>query len=481
MAIAEPTEVPRIAPSFDRGYPTTDGAAQLDDELLFHYAVLAYLWAMPTLNLYAMKEASEKAFGKGYNVLPIWKRRLDAKTLIATPNSDVLYALGYLNVKKDGPLVVEVPPGLQGVLDDGAQRPLRSDGAIDGTYWSGDVGLPGPDRGSGGKYLIVPPDFNGAIPPEHFVYRSRTYGVFLFWRAFFEKPSQLEAPVKLLERTRIYPLGQSSSAVAMRFPDASGVPVNMLVPRSHAAFDMLKRYLEDEYVDLRDFDMRGVFAALGIVKGLPFLVDAHAREILDRAARRGSELGRYVAYVVTERAPGGKYYADRRWVNSVTSDPGTPDFITSTYTDVRLRAGFFSIGYSASPSMAIKIPDVGAKYPTAFRDAEGEFLRGERSYRLRLPANIPAKIFWSITLYDAETTAGLDNGQPFPSISSMDQPAVNADGSVDFIFGPSSPGARANWIATVPERGFFVMLRLYGPTKPFFDQSWKPGDVERMN
>ncbi len=436
---------------------------------------------MPALNLYAMKEGSEKAFGKGYNVLPIWKRRLDAKTLMATPNSDVIYALGYLNVKETGPLVVEVPPGLQGVLDDAVQRPLRSDGEIDGTYWSGDVGLPGPDRGSGGKYLIVPPDFSGALPADHFVFRSRTYGAFLFWRAFFEKPSQLEAPVKLLERTRIYPLGQASSAAAMRFPDASGVPVNMLAPRSHVAFDMLKRYIEDEYVDLRDFDMRGVLAALGIVKGRPFRVDAHACEILDRAARRASELGRYVAYVVNGRVPGGQYYPDRQWVNGVPSDPGTADFVASTYTDVRLRAGFFSIEFSATPGMAIRIPDAGAKYPTTFRDAAGEFLRGERSYRLRLPANVPAKIFWSVTLYDAETASGLDNGQRFPSINSMDQPAANADGSVDFHFAPSSPGARTNWIATVPHRGFFVMIRLYGPMNAFFDQSWKPGDVERTS
>ena len=134
------------------------------DELFFQRAVQTYLWALPSLNMYGMKEGSEKVFGKGYNVLPIFKKRLNAKTLITTPNSDVIYALGYLDLKEDGPIVIEVPPGLQGIIDDFCQRPIPSVGEIDGRKWSGDVGLPGPDKGKGGKYLVLPPDYNGAIP-----------------------------------------------------------------------------------------------------------------------------------------------------------------------------------------------------------------------------------------------------------------------------------------------------------------------------
>jgi len=137
-----------------------------------------------------MKEGSERTFGKGYNVLPIFKERLNAKTLITTPNSDVIYALGYLDLKEDGPIVIEVPPGLQGILDDFWQRPIPSVGEIGGRKWSGDVGLPGPDRGKGGKYLILPPDYTGEVPPGYFTYRSGTYGVFVFWRGFFKNPKQ---------------------------------------------------------------------------------------------------------------------------------------------------------------------------------------------------------------------------------------------------------------------------------------------------
>jgi len=475
---------PAVQIDFKAGYPTPDAASRLADELLYQRAVQSYLWALPILNMWAMKEASEKTFGKGYNVLPIWKNRLNAKTLVTTPNSDVIYAMGYLDLKQDGPLVIEAPPGLQGILDDFFQRPINSEGEIDGRKWSGDVGLPGPDKGRGGKYLVLPPDFKGAVPSGYLTFRSRTYGVFVFWRGFFKDPNQLDAAVKVMEQTRIYPLGRESSAKPMQFPNASGVPVNMLPPTDDSAFDMLKRIIDAEYVDPADMDMRGMLAGVGIVKDQPFSPDARQSEILDAAARRGYQMARYLAVEGIAMVPGGKYYGDRQYINGFP--PGiTPEFAAPasapTYTHVPTRSGFFITAYSASPAMAINIPDIGAKYPSAFKDADGEWLTGDRSYRMHLPAGIPVKLFWSVTVYDAETASGIDNGQPFPSINAMDRPTPNADGSIDIYFGPKSPGSGKPWLATIPGKGFFVILRLYGPTKAFYDQAWKPDDVEKYS
>jgi hypothetical protein len=462
--------------------PRASDLAALRDELTYQQATQSYLWALPILNMFAMKEASEAKFGKGYNVLPIWKERLNAKTLVTTPNSDVIYAMGYLDLKQDGPMVIEAPPGLQGILDDFWQRPIPSEGEIDGRRWSGDVGLPGPDKGKGGKYLILPPDFSGKIPPGYLTFRSGTYGVFVFWRGFFKDPSQLQGPVKVMEQTRIYPLGKQAGAQPMRFPDGSGVPINMLYPHDDTAFDMLKRIIDYEYVDPADMSMRGMLAAIGIVKGQPFSPDTKQREILNRAAQRAFQMGHYIASEVIAGLPGGMYYKDRQYINGFP--PGmSPDFAApasaATYTNIELRSGFFTVAYSASPAMAINMADVGAKYPTTFKDADGDFLLGDRSYRLLLPANIPAKLFWSVTVYDAETASGLDNGQAFPSINQMDKPAANSDGSTDIYFGPKSPGEGKNWLATVPGKGFFVILRLYGPTQAFYDQAWKPDDIKK--
>ena len=458
---------------FAAGYPTP--SQRLKDELLFQSAVQTYLWALPALNMYGMKEGSEKTFGKGYNVLPVWKQRLNAKTLITTPNSDVIYAMGYLDLKEDGPIVIEAPPGLQGILDDFWQRPICSEGKIEGRVWCGDVGLPGPDHGKGGKYLILPPDFAGTPPDGYYTLRSRTYAVFVFWRGFFKDPKDLAPPVKVIEQTRIYPLGKSNSAKPMQYPDASNVPANMLFPTDGSAFDMLARFIDSEYVDPADMWMRGVAASLGIVKGKAFAPDTALRATLDRAAHVAFGMSRIVA-----NGPGGfsKWYLDRQWRNAFPG--GNPDFTASTFDQTDLRTAFFSVAYSTSPGMAVSMVGVGAKYLIAETDADGRFLSGANAYKLSLLKDIPAHLFWSVTVYDALTASGLDNGQPFPSLNSMDKPATNTDGSTDIYFGPTSPGDGKNWLRTVPGNGYFVVLRLYGPTEPFFNQTWRASDIEKM-
>src|SRR5580704_4015512 len=155
--------------------PTPETSRLLREELLFQRATQTYLWALPLINTLGMKTGSESVFGAGYNVLPIWKQRLDAKTLVTTPNSDVIYAMSYVDLGKDGPLVFEAPPNLQGILLDFWQRPIP----VDGGKYFGDVGLFGPDQGKGGKFLILPPGYKGPVPDGYYVYRSGTNNVFI--------------------------------------------------------------------------------------------------------------------------------------------------------------------------------------------------------------------------------------------------------------------------------------------------------------
>src|SRR6516164_6510304 len=200
--------------------PSSDTAKLLKDELLFQRATQIYLWALPLINTLGMKVGSEKAFGAGYNVLPVWKKRLDAKTLVTTPNSDVIYAMNYIDVGKDGPMVFEAPPGLQGILLDFWQRPIPGP-TINGNAFFGDVGLPGPDGGKGGKFLILPPGYNETVPEGYFIYRSGTNNVFVFLRSFYQDPKNLAPAVALMEKAQIYPLGGETSAKPMQYPDAS--------------------------------------------------------------------------------------------------------------------------------------------------------------------------------------------------------------------------------------------------------------------
>src|SRR6185503_8718217 len=183
-------------------------------------------------------------------------------------------------------------------------------------------------------------------------------------------------------------------------------------------------------------------------------------------------------------------YPDRRWLNPIAdgtpANPGGPFDLSwhrtaGGYLDLDTRIWFFTNYYSISPGMISQIPGKGAKYMVAFTDSAGTPLSGESSYRISLPPDIPAALFWSVTLYEAENASGLANGRPFPSLGSRDKPSPNADGSTDLYLGPKTPtDHEANWLPTVPGRGYFAILRLYGPTEAAIDKSWKPGDVERI-
>ncbi len=471
---------------FVENRPTAATAQAVRDELLFQRATQTYLWAMPLVNTLGMKEGSEKVFGAGYNVLPVWKQRLNAQTLVTTPNSDVIYGMGYVDLGADGPLVFEAPPNLQGILLDFWQRPIP----VDGGKFFGDVGLPGPDAGRGGKFLLLPPGYSGEVPEDHFVYRSATNNVFIFLRSFYHDPKNLTPAVALLEQSRIYPLHGRESARPMRFPDASGVPANLLPKSDARAFDGLKMLVDSEGQNLADADSLGMLSAIGIAKDVPFTPDAKTREILDRAARTAYRMSRVIGF---EEVMGGRslrIYPDRRWINPMAD--ATPDNLGGPFDlawrraaggvlDLDARIWFFTNYFSVSPGMLSQTPGKGAKYMITFVDGDGGNLSGGSDYALHLPPGIPAVNFWSVTLYEAENGSGLANGQPFPSLGSRDQPVPNADGSLDLHFAPRAPvGRESNWLATVPGRGYFAILRLYGPTEAALDKRWKPGDIQKV-
>ncbi|MFN4895290.1 MAG: DUF1254 domain-containing protein [Pseudomonadota bacterium] len=472
--------------SFTENRPGNEVAQILRDELLFQRATQTYLWALPLINTLGMKTGSESTFGAGYNVLPIWKKRLDAKTLVTTPNSDVIYAMSYVDLGKDGPLVFEAPPMLQGILLDFWQRPIP----VDGGKFQGDVGLTGPDAGKGGKFLILPPGYAGDVPQGYFVYRSGTNNVFIFLRGFYQDPKNLRPAVALIEQAKIYPLKGEATAKPMVFPDASGVPVNMLPTADGRAFDQLKDLVDSEGNNLAESDSLGMLAAIGIIKGQPFKPDARTREILDRAAKTAYKMSRVIGFEEVLNQGSLRVYQDRRWINPLDNitPPGPHKALdlswknlSGGYLDLDARIWFFTNYYSVSPGMLSKIPGKGAAYMIAFTDGDGTPLSGGVNYRLNLPANIPAANFWSVTLYEAENASGLANGQPFPSLGSRDNPVQNDDGSTDLYFGPQVfEGKHSNWLATVPGKGYFAVLRLYGPTEAAIKRSWKPGDFKKI-
>lgn len=446
-------------------------AKALVDELYYQRAVHAYITMLPALNVIGMRDGSREAFGSGYNVLPIWKERMDSRTWVPTPNADVIYSISYLDLKETGPLVVAAPPNVIGMFTDFFQRTLT------------DVGAVGPDRARGGLYLLLPPGYDGEVPKGYFAFTSRTYNVLLFFRTIMKKGKDGPDPapaVALAERTRIYPLYTVEKDVKpMEFPNGSGKNVNMMYPTDNTYWTKLKEFVEYEPVAAIDPELRGVLASIGIEKGHPFKPTDRQKELLKKAVETAPKM------ILAQRQLGrpdgrNKYYKDRQYENTWAG--ATAEWLQESYLDVNQRSAYFQIAFSSAPAMVMRTIDAGSKYPFTVRDSKGEFLSGSNNYKLHLPPNPPEALFWAVTAYNITDGTMTAAEQRLPSINAYNEVAKNADGSIDLYFGPKLPpnAPKSNWIQTVPGRAFLAALRLYGTEVEFFDQTWRPDDVVRI-
>jgi hypothetical protein len=470
--LAQDTPAPPLIKQLNNGnWLPKEEAEALRDELFYQRAVHAYMTMLPALNVIGMRDGSEAAFGKGYNVLPIWKDRMDSRAWVPTPNADVIYSMSYLDLKETGPLVVAAPPNVIGMFTDFFQRTIT------------DVGAIGPDRARGGLYLLLPPGNDGEVPQGYFTFKSPTYNVFLFFRTVMKKGENGPEPapaVALAEQTRIYPLWAMEKDVKpMQFPNGSGQRVNMMYPVDNTYWTKLKEFVDYEPVASIDPELRGVLASIGIVKGQPFEPTGRERELLQKAVETAPKM--IMATRQLGRSDGrNRYYKDRQYENTWAG--ATAEWLQDSYLDVNQRAAFFQIAYSSAPAMVMRTLDAGSKYPNTARDADGDFLNGSNTYRLHLPPHQPAALFWAVTAYNVTDGTMPETAQLLPSINGFNKIATNSDGSIDLWFGPKKPAdaPQSNWIQTVEGRNFLVALRLYGTGVQFFDQTWKPDDVVKV-
>jgi len=141
---------------------------------------------------------------------------------------------------------------------------------------------------------------------------------------------------------------------------------------------------------------------------------------------------------------------------------------------------YYFMATGVTPAMEEKIVGQGSQYAWNAKDSKGAVLDGGKNYKLHLPPNIPVKNFWSVIVYDNQTRSMLQTDQRWPSVGSQTRGLlVNPDGSVDIYFGPTAPaGKEVNWVQTVPGKGWNTILRLYGALEPWFDKTWRPGEIE---
>ncbi len=453
---------------FFDGVPTQQTADTVLENLLFVRGVETFLSGIPAASVEAIRLGLANIGATEAHHLVVTEKLMDSNPLFLTANTDTVYAFNSFDLEKTGPLVIEVPPGSgPGTVNDAFFRFVV------------DMGAPGPDKGKGGKYLILPPGYDGAEPKGFFVAKSRSYINALILRGFLVDGKPDAAAKMFSTGVKIYPLAEKDNPPKMVIISGSKVNYNTIHANDFTFYEELAHVLDKEPIDFIDAELRGIFASIGLQKGKPFNPDPATRKTLTEAVAVANATARAIAF----RTPIKEAY---RYENSVWQE----GFIGGDYRWLKdggeggryldARTLFFYIATVNTPAMVAKMIGLGSQYAGAMRDSQGNAFDGGKTYKLTIPANVPAKDFWSLVVYDTQTRSELQTGNPFPSLNNLRNPIEsNPDGSVDVYFAPNAPkGKEKNWIETVPGKSWFLILRLYGPLEPWFDKTWKPGEIE---
>jgi hypothetical protein len=354
--------------------------------------------------------------------------------------------------------VIEAPPRSLCVVDD---------------FWFryvADMGIPGPDRGQGGRYLYLPPGYDGDVPDGYHTYRCPAYTNWVVLRALGGVPD--------MKQNRVYPLGRAATPPGNTWIDWAPFTFNTIHANDFSFYEEVNELVQEEPTEALDPDRAGQLAAIGIIKGQPFAPDGRMRAILDRAARIGAGMAQALSYA--PRDPEATLYGS--WQQAFVG--GSYEFLRGGARLLDARTQFHYIATVITPAMAHAQVGAGSAYAYTVHDSHRDVLDGGRAHRLHVDPDVPARNFWAVDVYDTQTRSLLQVPSTlYPAVASnTGRLRANDDGSHDLYFGPQAPpGMESNWVETIPGKSWFPLVRIYGPLRPWFDQTWRLHEFEPLD
>ena len=447
------------------GAPYPETATKVYDYLDTTRAMDTFLKGMPGASLKALIDGAHSIGAVEANEVMIFDNLMGAESLFLTGNSSTVYAIPDLDLKRDGPTVVEVPDGLLGAANDAWFRYINN--------------LP-----TAGKYLYLPPGYDGPVPDGFAVYRPKTYRIWVFMRSSVKNGDVKAAASLVKDNVKVYPLSKFADQPEMKWVSASGKAFNTIHPNNSEFYHHLDEIIQYEPLEILDAETRGLFASIGIEKGKKFAPDKRMQKILADGVALGNAASRAVVWYprYDMNMKGVRVYPDTNsaWIMAYTARNvffNGKDGQTMN-TDARVM---FHYPYTAvTPAMAAPREGTGSDYAIAYVDSKKQAFDGGKTYKVTIPADPPVGNFWAVTVYDTQTRSMLQSNQKFPTVGGNTEGLKkNDDGSYTVYFGPEAPkGYENNWVETIPGKSWFVILRMYSPLKPWIDQTWRPGEVE---
>ena len=454
---------------FFDGIPIGDTKDVVYDYMDRARAVQVYVSTMPAVSTYSLRQGSLDMGATASNQIVIWEKLGDSKSLVLTYNNTSLYTWGFLDLEKDGPTVVEVPPDVLGVFDDGYMRYLS------------DFGAAGPDKGKGGKYLVLPPGYKGEVPQGYHVVKSTSNVVWNFMRGYVRGSVQDPANVKksadnIVNNLKVYPLAKKDNPPKTEFINMTGKYYNTIPPNDFSFFERLNEIVQKEPISFIEPETRGLIAAIGIVKGKPFNPDARMKKLLTEAVAIGNAYAR--ANTVFPRDPGQRIYGpDSEWVmafperNAFFLKDGARRY------DARLWMHYNAV--VVTPAMAGIKPGVGSDYGIAGMDSKAPTAGWCQDLQAAPAAQYTRK--------GQLVGDHLRHPDPFddadrPGIRRYQQPGRGHQEKCRRLYRhlllPPKRREGKNWIQTIPGKSWFIILRMYGPLEPWLDKTWRPSELE---